>query len=286
MQIENPFSANHAKFGGHLNKNWMDQDLPRYLLAYNSPTSSRELNSPGLCGKSSLLDCLELKTLLLHSTSGKRLSSPSSGPIADLAFTTISCQTPKSVYSRKSIAGFKLNKSSLLGAKATLRKLAKYEFFYKLYFLGARFSNPLLSTKKNFLPCLPIFSDHAKACTKGASQGAEIKRKTRPLGSFLTFISLRNYLFTLNTLHKCKVCINANQGVASQGKGREQAKGNISTRKKVSLRRNSGSSLITASLAIKNSFLFNELDILDYDSFSKVGGFEIVFIKQQSRSFA
>jgi ribosomal protein L5 len=160
-------------FGGQLNKSWVNKDLYRYELNFSQLTqitfcctAATELKvekkltngstthyetlstAAGTNAKYKLgystqsrthlpFGCLHLDKIILHSSSGKFIQAPSNSAIVDLAFSTISCQTPAHVYSRKSIAGFKLTKSALLGAKTTLRALAKLEFYYKWYFLGA-----------------------------------------------------------------------------------------------------------------------------------------------------
>ena len=143
-------SSSHAKlFGGQLNKNWINKDLRRYNQNLNlglSPfalskliahaTNSEILNTKKSRESTNLLSYLFVDKIILHSSTGKLLQTPSGSAVISSAFSTIACQTPTKVYSRKSVSGFKLSKSSLLGAKTTLRNLAKLEFYYKWFFLG------------------------------------------------------------------------------------------------------------------------------------------------------
>lgn len=204
-QKKHDYIRSHS-FGGHLNKDWVNQDLRRYQLTYGSTIKESfqkigELsNADSLNNKNwlTLFNCLGLKKITLHSNSGKLLSTPATGAILDLAFSTIGPQTPSKVYSRKSVAGFKLSKRSLLGVKATLRNIVKCEFYYKLYFLTAgehRMKSPVL--KRNL------------------SWGGYSSESSLPVG--------------------------------------------------------------VTPLAIKNVFRFNELDTLDYESFSSISGLEIHF---------
>lgn len=198
-------------YGGHLNHFWVESHLPRYQLAYGAlftdSTSFAHLRSPGrveLKSKTKNFEWLKLlnynytQKILLHSNSGKFLQYPSSSAVTDLAFSTITLQSRIPVYSRKSVAGFKLAKGSLLGAKVTLRSLKKDEFFYKLYFLAA-------AAKQ--VPLLPARD------------------------------------------------INDQPGTSS-------------------------TSGLVLSFSVQNVFIFNELDSLDYDSFSNMPGLEIQFIRQ------
>nr|YP_010733803.1 ribosomal protein L5 [Gayralia brasiliensis]YP_010733832.1 ribosomal protein L5 [Monostroma nitidum]WEG93074.1 ribosomal protein L5 [Gayralia brasiliensis]WEG93103.1 ribosomal protein L5 [Monostroma nitidum] len=198
-------------FGGHLNENWTKRNLVRYQLAYQiqmlSPKKAELfaikqrhsnicMNTGKVSPEFSILNSTQLNKVILHFNSGRLLQTPSQSSVIDLAFSAICSQTPCKVLSRKSVAGFKLTKKSLLGLKSTLRKIAKYEFYYKLYFIGAGESKTTLITKKS--------SDYSS------------KRKTMGLDS--------------------------------------------------------------ASLAIKNIFIFKELDNLDYDAFSNIAGLEIKLI--------
>lgn len=197
-------------FVGHLNKSWLKQDVPRYQINLedcqaNKSKSDRVKNASTnfaafVVSQNTRKKAYELEKITLHASSGKLLQFPNNSSVIDLAFSTIGCQTPTKIYSRKSIAGFKLSKSALLGAKSTLRNLAKYEFYYKFYFLGS--SEP----KANLL---------------------------------------------------------AEQFRITLGEQKHQ----LNKRK-------------TTSLAIKNVFVFNELDNLDYDTFSNLTGFEIHLINR------
>jgi hypothetical protein len=195
-------------FGGHLNKNWIERDLPRYQITYGCWKANEKKSNTKKQVK--VLNSYGLEKIILHSSSGRLLQSPSNSTTIDLAFSTVGCQTPTKVYSRKSIAGFKLSKFALLGAKTTLRNLAKYAFFYKFYFLGAGETNVTAMTKQ----------------------------------------------FRI-TFGEQKFSGSALQTTQQQ------------------------SSLSTISLPIKNVFLFNELDSLDYEVFSNMTGFEITFINER-----
>nr|YP_025777.1 ribosomal protein L5 [Tupiella akineta]AAQ18736.1 ribosomal protein L5 [Tupiella akineta] len=227
-------------FVGHLNKNWIERDLPRYQLTFGGWQTNEDkknnVNLPAFVfpvGKVNkdlasswkargfpkdaqkrlkVLNSYGLEKIILHSSSGKLLQAPSSSTTIDLAFSTVGCQTPTKVYSRRSIAGFKLSKSALLGAKATLRNLAKYDFFYKFYFLGAGETNVTAMTRQS------------------------------------------------------RITLGEQKLAAPYGLQSIQQQPNLST----------------TSLAVKNVFLFNELDSLDYDVFSNMAGFEIVFINRRS----
>jgi len=84
-----------------------------------------------------LLNVLTLQKIVLHSNSGQYLVDPSNSSNLDLAFSTISCQTPSKIYAIKNVSGFKLSKNALLGMKSTLRSINAYEFFYKWLFIAA-----------------------------------------------------------------------------------------------------------------------------------------------------
>jgi hypothetical protein len=211
-------------FGGHLNKNWIERDLPRYQITYgcwqaNDKKSNNQLFPTKKQRKRvKVLNSYCLEKIILHSSSGRLLQSPSNSTTIDLAFSTVGCQTPTKVYSRKSIAGFKLSKFALLGAKTTLRNLAKYAFFYKFYFLGAGETNVTAMTKQFRI----TFGEQKYISSSSLDFGCGQKLRTM----------------------------------------RQQ------------------SCLSTTSLPIKNVFLFNELDSLDYEVFSNMTGFEIAFINE------
>ena len=136
-------------FGGHLFfKNWVNHDLRRYQLTYgsiifteqNNPNADARRNDLNLIYNNNWLNLFHIigfSQLTLHCSSGQILKTPSMGAILDIAFSTITGLAPTKVYSRKSIAGFKLSKHNLLGVKNTVRNVEKFLFYYKLYFLTA-----------------------------------------------------------------------------------------------------------------------------------------------------
>ena len=194
--------------------------------------------------RSNILYDLNLDKIILHSSSGKLLRTPSDCAIIDLAFSTISSQKPKLLYSRSSIAGFKLTQKALLGAMVTLRGLSKLEFYYKWFFLGAGEPYKFSLNKQN----TSFFGTTKHA---GADQQKR-KREGFPLKKKIN----QNFDKTTTTL-----------GFHFLGKRAKSFK---------------KPQLSSTSTAIKNVFVFTELDKLDYDSFSNMVGFEIQFIKKSA----
>ena len=135
-------------FMGHQFNSWVKHDLVRYQQlidgwqfvskgGFIQKRSKNVYRAARPIEYTNILNCITLEKIVLHSTSGKLLRSPSDCAVLDLAFSTISSQSPRAVYSRKSIAGFKLAKGALLGMKATLNHIAKDELYYKWYFLDS-----------------------------------------------------------------------------------------------------------------------------------------------------
>lgn len=290
----NNIDRSHS-FGGHLNNNWITRDLPRYQLAYERLSAdflkrvailqnlaatktlmAKAIKAEGPQGVGHLLcqafnsqselklteptkqeavntvryplfKSVLLDKIILHYNSGKLLQSPSNSTIIDLAFSTMACQTPTKVYSRKSIAGFKLSKFALLGAKTTLRSLAKYEFYYKFYFLGASqtLTNSATSTQAVSGPPtenLPVKSLQKTLMTKALkARGPGAKTKQ--------FLDQGRVIFKPLAFSK-------------------------------------KTKLISTAFAIKNVFVFNELDNLDYDAFSNLAGLEIQLVNRDSPLFS
>lgn len=276
---KNNIDRSHS-FGGHLNNNWITRDLPRYQLAYErlsadlfknvkilqnlaatqqgvghllckvGPTKLEAVNAV----RYPLFKSVSLDKIILHYNSGKLLQSPSNSTIVDLAFSTIACQTPTKIYSRKSIAGFKLSKFALLGAKTTLRSLAKYEFYYKFYFLGS--------------------SSQTLANSATSSQTV-----SGPRTENLPVKTLQKRQ-TNKTLAKIKAWVpgakNRSKQFIDQAQGR-LLKPLASSKK---------TKLISTAFAIKNVFVFNELDNLDYDAFSNLAGLEIQLVNRDLPLFS
>lgn len=279
-----------SHFLGHLQKKWVAQNLRRYLLSLTGwksclkesffqllPNESTDflatkttytLGSTLSDGKaktkannwksfqtpfcwqnnkspSSILNCLNLHKIVLHSTSGKLYQSPKHCALLDLAFLTISCQTPTKVYSRKAVAAFKLSKLSLLGVKTTLRNLLKHEFFYKFYFLQASEHSPFIEKAQHKVKPLPLFPDILTPL-KSISLKSSLKHK------------FNKVVLAKNSLH-----FTLNKHIYNQ---------------KLMLKKNNSELSFTTAVAIKNLFIFNELDSLDYSSFSNLTGFEIMLI--------
>lgn len=144
----------YSSFLGILNKRWITSDLCRYALLYDQNLAIKiksKLINNGFINNADtykivlkteaterrLLNVLTLQKIVLHSNSGKLLVDPSNSSNIDLAFSTISCQTPSKIYARKNVSGFKLSKNALLGIQANLRCINAYEFFYKWLFIAA-----------------------------------------------------------------------------------------------------------------------------------------------------
>ena len=207
MQVKSKTINRSLYFGGHLNRNWSKYNLLRFKPSLTQ--AKMESKDPT---KSPFLNTLDVKNLLglekitLHTSSGKLLSSPANLVAINLAFGTLGLQVPTQIHSKKSVAGFKLSRGALLGAKSTLRGISAYEFFYKLYYLGAEYSG----------------SDQKKSST----------------------------LF-------------------------KQRDSNYRRMKPTSTDYSSKRTNRTLPLGIKNVFAFPELDMLDYETFSTLPGFEI-----------
>lgn len=263
-------------FLGHLNKNWNLQNTSRYIYAVTgwknilkeSDSSKWSFQKPAL----SLLNGFLFQQIVLHSTSGKLFQSPKCSTICDLAFSTISCQSVVKVYSRKAIASFKLSKLSLLGAKTTLRSLTKLEFFYKFYFLGA-------AERSTFASINPQKED-----TKTMPSGTARVLFPFDHSSFKTPFS---QLLSKFSTQKLKAISWPGFSVCPAGRGLKTESAKKKLKKKLSIYKPSLnqkkdflklSSSTSTSLAVKNVFIFNELDSLGYDLFSNLVGFEITFV--------
>jgi hypothetical protein len=279
-------------FGGQLNKNWIERDLPRYQLAYggwlisdkkvdsfDATLQSESVNNQKyikvLVNDGSQMDSYGLEKIILHSSSGKLLQSPSNSAIIYLAFSTVSCQTPTKIHSKNSIAGFKLSKFALLGAKTTLRNLAKYDFYYKFFFLGASETSVTAMIRQS-----RITLSNGKAWKR--SRGETPWRKPSEASfSQKSFSAKKSFL----TLPSGKAKARKTKIVKPLAKSLEPVfekptLGPCFFDRK-SEQKQQQHNLFTMSLAVKNVFLFNELDNLDYDAFSNMSGFEIVFVNKR-----
>lgn len=81
----------------------------------------------------SLLDFIQI-----HATSGKLIQNPGFCLTLDLANTTICCQKPQKIISKKAVASFKLAKKTVLAVSTTLRNDSMLEFCYKWYFIRSQ----------------------------------------------------------------------------------------------------------------------------------------------------
>lgn len=265
-QNKNNHIRSHS-FGGHLNKNWVNQDLRRYQLTYGStlkttpPKKGPDVDSLNNNNWLTLFNCLGLKKITLHASSGKLLSSPAMGAILDLAFTTIGGGlAPAKVYSRKSIAGFKLSKYSLLGVKATLRNIVKCEFYYKLYFLTAGDQN------------LKSRPPKSNVYWGGAPREDRLYRFRSSLNPTIEPYCTSKGLNLTGVTKKAASPFEQSKQALIQAARRAAVKQGFSVEGPMQ-----SLPVSITSLAIKNVFRFNELDTLDYESFSSISGFEIHF---------
>nr|AOC61548.1 ribosomal protein L5 [Gloeotilopsis planctonica] len=335
-----------SHFIGHLNKNWVMQNLPRYMLALSSWKNKIKTNDfqilpeesidssiasvnrrkssflsleskKALCTsnqtfhknwkytqdplefqnhfhRSSILNSLTLEKIVLHSTSGKLYQSPKSSCILDLTFSTLSCQTPTKVYSRKAIAAFKLSKYTLLGVKTTLRNTLKHEFFYKFYFLQAAENSSFTSKSQSQSKSSSLFPNVFEAFKSLASQNS-LKHQSSKLSS-----KSRNSLFdsnlpmdqaerfkgkfkaisfqksNQNPVDKPKLLQNS-KAFVKKGLNHQLSVYNFSSK----IKKNHEKVFSTSAIAIKNVFIFNELDSLDYDLFSNLAGFEVMLVSRK-----
>nr|AOC61507.1 ribosomal protein L5 [Rhexinema sarcinoideum] len=255
---------------------------------------------------SSILNSINLHKIVLHSTSGKLYQSPKHCALLDLTFLTISCQTPTKVYSRKAVAAFKLSKLSLLGVKTTLRNILKHEFFYKFYFLQAAEHSSFMSKAQQKITPLPLFPDiltplknisfksslkhnfNKVALTKNDLHFTLNKhidkaqnKKIKP-----TFVAGLNQTSAQSYFKKQELFKNFPTFLYSAYWQSKEKKANKQTymfvyKNKIKLKKNNLGPFFTTAVAIKNVFIFNELDSLDYDSFSNLAGFEIMLISRK-----
>jgi large subunit ribosomal protein L5 len=101
---------------------------PRFLTYY------QEIVCPDLLLKlpvQSVHQLPKIEKIVLHSSSGKIAQDKKHILPILLGFEYITGQKPATIWSKKSIASFRLRKDSLLGCRVTLRKNALYSFFEK-----------------------------------------------------------------------------------------------------------------------------------------------------------
>jgi large subunit ribosomal protein L5 len=101
---------------------------PRFLTYY------QEIVCPDLLLKlpiQSLHQLPKIEKVVLHSSSGNIAQDKKSILPVLLGFEYLTGQKPAAIWSKKSIASFRLRKDSLLGCRVTLRKSLLYNFFEK-----------------------------------------------------------------------------------------------------------------------------------------------------------
>nr|BCT02611.1 ribosomal protein L5 [Medakamo hakoo] len=107
---------------------------PRFLTYY------QEIVCPDLLLKlpvQSIHQLPKIEKIVLHSSSGNVAQDKKRILPILLGFEYLTGQKPATIWSKKSIASFRLRKDSLLGCRVTLRKNALYSFFekYSAYYL-------------------------------------------------------------------------------------------------------------------------------------------------------
>jgi large subunit ribosomal protein L5 len=107
---------------------------PRFLTYY------QEIVCPDLLLKlpvQSIHQLPKIEKIVLHSSSGNIAQDKKRILPILLGFEYLTGQKPATIWSKKSIASFRLRKDSLIGCRVTLRKNALYSFFekYAAYYL-------------------------------------------------------------------------------------------------------------------------------------------------------
>jgi hypothetical protein len=275
-------------YGGHLTKNWVKQDLPRFAQLMADQTTRSKI---------SIFSFARQKKIIMHSSSCKVMQSNSFYPtVIDLAFSTIGCQTPTAVYSRKSIAEFKVAKDSIVGSKTTLRSLLRYDFYYKLYFLAAAIK--LSPQEPSTTPEYAGKNEHSQRTCKATiivipqERYFTTRNFLESINSSTSFIREKNNKNNLQWLLQTtpkrvkqrlfpvggKVALRPIGGkVALRPFGKAPTEDTINT-DSVMLKGNSQRQPASGQgFAVNNVFLFNELDCLEYETFDRMPGFEIQF---------
>jgi hypothetical protein len=229
--------------------------------------------------------------------------------VIDLAFSTIGCQTPTAVYSRKSIAEFKVAKDSIVGSKTTLRSLLRYDFYYKLYFLAAAIK--LSPQEPSTTPEYAGKNEHSQRTCKATiivipqeTKDFTTRNFLESINSSTSFIREKNNKNNLQWLLQTTpkrvkqrlFPVGGKVALRPKGKffnfqlkktflGKAPTEDTINT-DSVMLKP-SGDALRLGNsqrqpasgqgFAVNNVFLFNELDCLEYETFDRMPGFEIQF---------
>lgn len=255
-------------YGGHLTKNWVKQDLPRFAQLMADKTTRSKI---------SIFSFARQKKIIMHSSSCKVMQSNSFYPtVIDLAFSTIGCQTPTAVYSRKSIAEFKVAKDSIVGSKTTLRSLLRYDFYYKLYFLAAAIK---LSPQEP--STTPEYAGKNEHIFPGAQDTKDFTTRNflESINSSTNgFIREKNNKNNLQWLLKISFPFSLLSPKGKQRlKGKEKAPTEYNIRSEDTINKRDSQRQPASQVAVNNVFLFNELDCLEYETFDRMPGFEIQF---------
>jgi len=119
---------------------------PRFLTYY------QEIVCPDLLLKlpiKSIHQLPKIEKVVLHSSSGNIAQDKKRILPILLGFEYLTGQKPATIWSKKSIASFRLRKDSLLGCRVTLRRNALYSFFekYVAYYLPRLYDWQIISEK-------------------------------------------------------------------------------------------------------------------------------------------